>query len=319
MNPVLRTLLLVGAVLIAGIFMISNYSQKVDGHKFETELTRLKQEFIERGQVGRHIPADRDKDWKDEVRGLTRWYFEELAAIYNRHPNQKSRVTGMAALRMEKEKGKIKEADWPNYEEWGKITEENFKTLREGKYDPMITGSDKGLHLDILAMQAATNPSNKEKAVRIDFALWGGPRRIEKDQQAGTSRVVTRTVVPVQFRQIAFKFIDDKGHIYGEMSGSAEPYQKIVDPERWVEDFPPQIMFGTWYVDLFPREATKAEVTLNIDARGVAGADVQANYRWEIPVRDDWKLSEGESFKADTLEMPKEYIQRKEETPTPPN
>lgn len=318
MNPVIRILLLAVVVVVAGIFMVSNYSGKMDAYEFQSEVQRLKQEFIERGSFARHLGEGRSKDWRDESRALIRWYFDELNGAYNRHPDQRKRVTGLEALKRDKEKGKIKDADWSSYEEWYKLTEQAFTTLKDGKYDFVFGGSAEGLRLDVMSVTGATNPTTKEKALKVDFAVWGAPRRIEKEQVSGSSKIVTRIIVPITFKQIGFRFIDDKGSIAAEMSGGAEPYQKIQDPERWVEDFPPGILFGTWYFDVFPHEAVKAEVNLEIDGRGQAGSDIPANFKWELPLKDDWKLREGEVFKAETMEMPEEYIKRQDQNPDAP-
>ena len=290
MNPVLRTLVLVGVALIAGFFLISSYASRIDSHEFQLEQARLKQGFITRTSIPRHLPEARQKDWKDEVRSVSRWYFEELAAIYNRHPAQKSRPIGLDALKKEKEEGKIKEADWPTYEEWFKLAEVRYNELRDNKYDVIMSGSDQGLHFDVLSIKADSNPSSKKKGLKIDFAIWGVPQITEKDTVPGSTKVVTRTRVPVEFKQLAFKCIDEKGQIYAEMSGSAVPYQKVADPDRWIEDFPPSILYGTWYVDLFPFQTAKVEMTLALEGRGNAGADLPANFKWEFPVQADERL-----------------------------
>ena len=74
--------------------------------------------------------------------------------------------------------------------------------------------------------------------------------------------------MPVAFKRIAFRFLDPAGKLYGEMSGGGEPYQKLSDPERFVDDFPPGVLFGTWWVELFPREAATVELDVEVDVRG---------------------------------------------------
>ena len=69
---------------------------------------------------------------------------------------------------------------------------------------------------------------------------------------------------------LQFRFLDAGGKMYGEMSGPGEPYQKLVDPERFAPDFPPGVLLGTWWVELLPREAVSTEVKLDVDVRGPA-------------------------------------------------
>lgn len=293
MRPVLRVILTL-AVAAAGVALFATWRSRSEGAEARLERAQLKREFLERSSVGREIPNDRQKDWREEVRALTRWYFDEVQALRNRHPGDKARLADAS-----RKKGKEAEAAQVEFQ---KYAEERYALLRDGKYEPIQSASERGLRLDLIAFEPAANPATGERGIRIDFALWGAPRRVEKETQPGTTRTTTRVVVPVAFRQIAFQFLDEKGKAYGEMSGAGEPYQKIADPERFVEDFPPGILFGTWYVDLFPRQAARTVLTLGAEARGQSGADVTATYRFELPVREEWKLPPGEAYKAETRE-----------------
>ncbi len=295
MNPVVRvTVPLVAAAAIA-VVLFNSWRSSSESLEARIERAQLKREFLERASLSRQIPVDRSKEWSEEARALLRWYFDEVAASRNRHPRAAAR--GNEPARPAKGKGdEAARAQWQSY------ADERLAMLRDGKYEPRWSLSDRGLRLDILAIQPDKNPAGGERAIRIDFALWGAPRRLEKDTVPGTVRTTTRAVVPLTFPQIAFQFLDDKGKVYGEMNGPGEPYMKLADPERFAEEFPPGILFGTWYVDAFPRQATKAVFTLSVDGRGQSGADVPASYKLELPVAEAWKIAEGETYKAETRE-----------------
>jgi hypothetical protein len=108
--------------------------------------------------------------------------------------------------------------------------------------------------------------------------------------------------VPVAFTRIAFRFLDPAGKLYGEMTGPGEPYQKLADPERFVDDFPPGVLFGTWWVELFPREAASVEIELVADLRGPSGAVRPATFVATLPVSEAWKLPPGATFQAEVRE-----------------
>jgi len=293
MRPVLRVVLTL-ALAATGVALFATWRSRSEAAEARLERAQLKREFLERSSVGREIPTDRQKDWRDEVRALTRWYFDEVQALRNRHPGDRPRTADGS-------RKKAKEAEAAQAE-FRKYTEERYALLRDGKYEPIHSATERGLRLDLIAFEPAPNPATGERGIRIDFALWGAPRRVERETQPGTTRTTTRVVVPVAFRQIAFQFLDEKGKVYGDMSGPGEPYQKVVDPERFVEDFPPGILFGTWYVDLFPHQAARAVLTLGAEARGQSGADVTAAWKFDLPVREEWKLPAGETYKAETRE-----------------
>lgn len=296
MRPGLGVLATAAVALGVGALLFISLRSRGEGTEARLARAQLKREFLERGASSRQLPADRARDWRDDARALLKWYFDELAALHARHPG----ATGRSPEPAPKGKGKAKDGDAAQAE-WQRYAEERFALMRDGKYEPILSGGENGLRLDILAMEPAQNPASGERGIRIEFALWGVPRRVEKETPAGTSRTVTHIVVPVSFRELALHFTSAQGKPYGEMIGPGEPYQKLADPERFIEDFPPGILFGTWTVDLFPREAAKAELTLPIEARGV-GAAVVANFRFDLPLREEWKLPVGEAFKAQVRE-----------------
>jgi hypothetical protein len=106
------------------------------------------------------------------------------------------------------------------------------------------------------------------------------------------------------FKQLAFSFLDAEGKPYGEMVGSGEPYLKLADPERFADDFPPGILFGTWWVEPFPREAARVAVAVELQLPGVTAAALQASFAFDAPVAEDWKLPPGEAFRGETREDP---------------
>jgi hypothetical protein len=293
MNPVVRVTVPLVVAGAAAAALFTTWRARSDAAEARLERALLKREFLERGSLSRQVAPDRPKEWRDEARALLRWYFDELAASRNRHPG-----AARAAEAARPAKGKEDEAR----AEWQRYAQERLAMLRDGKYEPLWSLADRGLRLDVLALAPDKNPEGGGRALRIDFALWGAPRRLEKETVPGTTRTVTKAVVPVAFRQLGFQFLDDKGKPYGEMTGPGEPYMKLNDPERFSEDFPPGILFGTWYVDAFPREAAKVIFTLGAEARGQSGADVSASYKLELPVADAWKIGQGEAYQAETRE-----------------
>jgi len=294
MKPVLRILVVAVVALGVGVWLASSWRRASHLAESRVSRERLKREFLERSVVARQLPAEQAREWREEVRGLSRWYAEELAAIRSRYPAARATPVGADAPR-EKEKEGAR-AEWQRY------AEERHRMLSEGRYEPLASAADRGMHLDLLAVEPAANPAGGGKALRIDFALWGAPRRTDREVAPGGGKATVRTLVPVAFKQLAFHFQDAQGKAYGEMTGPGEPYQKLADPERLVEDFAPGVLFGTWYVDAFPREAARVALTLPVEARGQSGAGVTSTFRLELLVPDAWKLAPGEAYQAETRE-----------------
>jgi hypothetical protein len=296
MKPVLRVAFVVVVALGIGIWLASSLRRSAHAAEWRAGRERLKRELVERGAAARQLGPDQGREWREEVRALLRWYGDELAALRSRWPGAASGAPAAAADRGDRDKEGAR-AEWQRY------AEERHRTLAEGRYEPIASTADRGLHLDLLAVEAVPPAAGAGRTLRIDFALWGAPRRTDRETGPG-GKTTVRTVVPLAFRQLAFHFQDAQGRPYGEMTGPGEPFQKLADPERFVEDFPPGVLFGTWTVDAFPREAASVAVALQVEARGQGGASVPATLRLELPVPEAWKIGVGEAYQAETREAP---------------
>lgn len=299
MKKLLVVALPLGLAILGGATLLSSQRARQEAYDARGERARLKREFTERAAVARALPADRAAEWRDEVSALSRWYFDELQAVRNRYPGAPAAPSALAAAQEER-KGKLADKDRAAIEDFQKYADSRLALLRDGKYAPVLSAVDAGLRLDLVAVESAASPEGGP-GLRIDFALWGAPRLVERQKDG--DKTVSRTVVPVALKRIAFSFLDAAGKPYGEMSGPGEPYQKLVDPERFAEDFPPGVLFGTWWVELMPREAATVDLQLDADVRGATGASHPAVFKLSMPVPEAWKLPPGTAFQAEVREV----------------
>lgn len=305
MKKLLFVALPAGVLIFAVVGGLSVLRSRGEASAALLERAQLKREFVERAAVGRAVPSDRVDEWRDESAALFRWYLEQLAAIRNRHPTVPPAPSGAEAA-AEERKGKLSDKEKASYAEWQKLADGRFALVKEARYAPLFTTADGGMRLDLLAAETGSHPAGGGAALRIDFALWGAPRRVEKERSGDVT--TTKVLLPVVFKRIAFRMLDETGKLYGEMNGPGEPFQKLADPERWVEDFPPGVLFGSWWVDLFPREAVTTEMELEASLRGASGNERTVLFKFTLPVREEWRLAPGAAFDAQTREV----------APTPP-
>jgi hypothetical protein len=298
MRKLLAVALPVGLAVVAGIVLFGRARDQAEIAEARLERARLKRDFTERAQAARALPPDQLAEWQAEVAALSRWYFDELGAIRNRHPGEPPRPTGVEAAEDEK-KGKLKTEEREAIADFQAYAESRLQLLREGRYAPVASAFADGLRLDLVTVEPGPAPG-AGPGLRVDFALWGAPRYVARER-AG-DRTVTRNVVPVAFKRLAVRFLEASGKLYGEMTGAGEPYQKLADPERFVDDFPPGVLFGTWWVELFPREAASAELELAVDVRAPSGAVRPATFQARLPVPEAWKLPPGATFQAEVRE-----------------
>ncbi len=86
------------------------------------------------------------------------------------------------------------------------------------------------------------------------------------------------------------------------MQGGGEPAIKLVDPDRFTDELPPSVLFGTWWLELLPRPPTSLELELTASVRGAAGHDRPAVFTVALPIDEAWRLPAGVDFKAEVRE-----------------
>ncbi len=298
----MRKLLLValpaGLIVLGAIMLVSNVRARSESAAAQLERARLKRDFAERAGLAKAMPVDPPAEWQAEVAALSRWYFDELAEIRNRHPRETPRPVGLEAATQEK-KGKLKDGERAALEDFQKYADARLLLLRNGSYAVVASAAAEGLRLDLTSVEPGPAPGGGQ-GLRMEFGLWGAGRYLERERS--TDVTVTRSVIPVAFKRIAFRFLDAAGKLYGEMNGAGEPYQKLSDPERFSDDFPPGVLFGTWWVELFPREAVTVELEVSADVRAPSGALRPATLKASMPVPEAWKLPPGATYQAEARE-----------------
>lgn len=281
-------LVVAGVVIVAAIARLAGRSE---AEAFRLRREALRRELVSRAGVARGLAGPAGVE---EARAVLRWWFEESAALRDRFP-------GPARSPDRPRAGKERDAE----EVFRRYATERAEALRRG-YAPVLSGVDQGLRLDLLGIAAGEHPETHERALRIDFALWGAPRRTDREAAgAGESaRGPQRVVVPIAFRQLAFRFLDASGKTWGEMTGNGEPYLLLKDPERSSAELPPDVALGTWWVEPFPREAARVEIAVGVQVQGMTAGALAPTFRWELPVSEGWQLRPGEVFRAETREVP---------------
>lgn len=290
---VLVPIVLAGVIVVVGIAQLTSRG-KAEGFRLEREA--LRREMVERSAVARGAPGPQGVE---EARAVVRWWMESVAALKNRYPKQSASTERPRASGKDKQKEKDPEEAWRRY------ADERLDALRAG-YAPALSGVDQGMRLDVLSVRGGEHPDTHERALRVDFAVWGAPRRLEREASTAGERPAFHITVPLSFRQLSFRFLDASGKTYGEMTGSGEPYLIVKDPERFSGELPPGVALGTWYVEPFPREAARVEMAVAVQAQGMTSAALAPTFRWELPVPEEWKLRPGESFRAEVREAPPE-------------
>jgi hypothetical protein len=299
MKRLLFVALPAGLVLLASIFILNAWRSRGEGFEARLERARIKREFVERSAAARSMATQPPETWREESAALLRWYLEAGAALRNRFPGEPPRQNAVAAAAEEK-KGKLADKERGAIAEFQQYADGRVALVKAGRYAPVASAVAEGLRLDLLAVETGPNPDGGGPGLRIDFALWGVPRTLERDGSG--EKATSRAVLGVSLRQLGIRFVDAKGQLFGGMQGGGEPAIKLADPERFTDDLPPSVLFGTWWLELLPRGPATLELELTAGLRGASGRDRPAVFTVALPIDEAWRLPPGVEFKAETRE-----------------
>ena len=172
--------------------------------------------------------------------------------------------------------------------------------MRSGKYAPVWTATDKGMRLDVLSSDVVMVLGQPQ--VRLQLVLWGAQRELTEDNNKRKKMVTSASF------NTKWVLNDDKGKLIGEMQ-AGDPSMKIDFPERFIAEFPPQMVLGHYDMDMVPANVTKMDITFTVGSRSASGGDANATYNWKLDVPSEWKLRPGEEWKGATVsERPEEEI-----------
>src|SRR6266545_2601961 len=177
MRKILVVALPVGLAVLAGILLFTTAHNLSESADARLERARLKRDFTERAQAAKAIPPDRLPEWQAEVTALSRWYFDELTAIRNRHPGEPPRPSGVQAA----DEGKRKKEEREALADFQAYAESRLQLLREERYAPIASTFANELQLDLISIVTKPSPDS-DPELHIDFTLWGTPHFLEHER-----------------------------------------------------------------------------------------------------------------------------------------
>jgi len=138
------------------------------------------------------IRSDPDPDgYRNDVKGFLRWYFEQVSALQAKHGGNPAYDDYLKDIdRKAKAAAEVELPQLPDgrprgpmsnpvnrkaFWEWEKAM---FDRMRTGKYAPVLTGTDKGLRLDVVSADVVMVGSKPK--IRFPMVLWGAQREVKQ-------------------------------------------------------------------------------------------------------------------------------------------
>jgi len=286
-------IVIIAGILIAAVMTYRTSSAKAQEAQREADFTRLQKDYLER--VGWIRTNPDPASYGQEINSFFKTYFEQVSTYRNRY--RLGNEFDAYLTELDSRGGKDERAQ--DKKVFYDYTRKVFDQMREGRYKPMWSATDKGMRLDVLSSNVVM-VMNKPQ-VRLQLVLWGAQREERSDGK------VKKMVTSASFKT-QWKLTDEKGKLIGEMNGD-DPAMKVDFPERFIAEFPPQMVLGHYDMDLVPSEVKKMEITFNVSSRAASGGDVAATYLWKLDVPADWRLGAGQTWEgAEVTERAEEEI-----------
>lgn len=278
-------IVLIVGIIAGGYFAYSKYNTKVTESDKAADFDRIQKEYLERVSWIRSNPDD--KAYRDEVGTFFRWYFKEINEHHNRFGGNKEFDGYLTELETRSERLKDEQvAERKKVYEQVKAVFDDFKS---GDYNPIYSSTDDGMRLDVVS--AEVKRIDGEEKIHLPIVLWGAQRELKDDGK--TKRMVTSSGFNVSWR-----LFDAKGKLYGEMTASGDPTGKIDFPERYIPEFPAQVVLGSYDIDLLPAEVARIEMEFAVTSRSPSGGEARGTYTWKLDTPSEWKMKEGEQWKG---------------------
>lgn len=278
-------LVMVGLVVALAMTM-SSANAKQEEAEAASDVQRIQREYLERVGWMRSNPDE--ASYKGEVNNFFRAYFKEVDDHLAKYGGNKdfddylNEETGGGEGKKDTKGAAAQRKARFDFEK------RIFDQMRQGKYSPVWTATDKGLRLDVLT--ADVKMSGGHPVIRFETVLWGAQRGIHEDGKA------RKMLTSAQYN-VEWKLADEKGKNIGKMEGS-DPAMKLDYPERIISWFPPQMVLGYYELDLLPSNVSKVETDFTITSHAASGGEQRASFVWKLDTPAEWKLKPGEKWEG---------------------
>ena len=223
----------------------------------EADFTRIQKDYLER--VGWMRTNPDEASYRQEVAPFFKTYFEQVDATAQVQAGTRSSTRYLEEL--------DKRGDKDERARDKKAYRVHAQGVRPDARGPLQAAcgraTDKGMRLDVLSSDVVMVLGKPQ--VRLQLVLWGAQR--EERDDGKVKKMVTSASFKTQW-----KLTDEKGKLIGEMTGE-DPSMKIDFPERYIAEFPPQMVLGHYDMDLVPSEVKKMEITFNVSSRSASGGE----------------------------------------------
>lgn len=304
MKNFLSFVIIIAALAAGGGYLLFQRQAQIDELTYEKKLHEQRVNFARQAALTIQVPNDR---YEFDRSQLVSDHVAAVERLWKEHPDQANPDKFIEQREAAAKEGKKDKAKVAEYRERYDYLREQFKVLSSG-YKPALSGYSNGLRYD-LAKISKTNAGGKE-SLRWDLFLWGA-----------APGQMTFGGIEIQFlREI--KETDARGRekvkkAIAKIQGQGPPYILHENPWDWIPEWPPTVMVGYYQgLPLFPADATKFSLKIDLTVRTAQGTNLPVELKWEnIDVDPSWRAPEGSLFEADVMDATEEELKAAGITP----
>lgn len=293
MRSFLKIGLTLAIFLAAIVWVVRTFDAQKESHAYLLARENLRAEFLARAPwvFGIEDPAL----YRQEAQGLFRWYHGQVEELARRFPElHPSSDAYLQDLEARYAAGRLREPEYQGFRESYEQVAEVWAAMAEGRYAPVMSGTNGALRLDFLEAKPALVQG--QRAIQGRFVLWGAQRDRVEEQAAGAKQQRIRT--HAAFPDVQIRLFDDRERPIGELTFGLPFGTYVPVPEQRIEAFPPLAFVGEYAIPLVPYEAKTMEMKAVVVSRAVTGTEIRGEFVWKEAVPSHWKLSEGEAWEG---------------------
>lgn len=301
----LASFLIVIVALLAGAgYMIQERELRIDELTYEKKLQEQRVNFVRQAALTVQTPPER---YSFDRNQLVADHVSAVERIWREHPEQSNPDQFIEKRELAAKEGKKDKEKVAEYRERYDYLRAQFDVLKKG-YRPVLTAYHQGIRYDIVQISKAD--AGGKDGLRWDLFVWGAP-----------PGQLTFGGIELQFlREI--KEVDAKGRekvkmAIAKITGQGPPFIFHENAWEWVPEWPPAVSVGYYQgLPLFPADATRFSLKLDLSVRTAQGTTLPVELKWEnVSVDPSWRAPVGATFEAEVMDATEEELKAAGITP----
>jgi hypothetical protein len=295
-----------GVLLVAGGWVWMRQQEERTRVKLAEDVASAKRTFAQKARSA--ASEAEDPAYLRSMKAALSSYKEELTKrVFKDHPEAHDPSHFKKSVEEKFTKKELDEAHRKSMLEGYDIVKDAYDTLMSSNWQPILTAKGAAdTRLDVYQIKKISDPDG-HPILEAKFFFWG----IEDSTRVAWGGMSFRLwkVGQEEVKEGGKKVMKDVEQVLGRSEGESQPHIIMQNPGKYIEDFPAFVSIGYLWFPILPHEATLADIEYDYRTKNSGGGESPSALKWEkYKLPDSWKLAEGQSWDADTVEATEDEI-----------